>query len=964
MSELGPVSAELQKQLEREVREGGLLVWLDPHDHFTDFVQELGKRAGRGDFRHSVVGFRGSFLQTLLELEPFCNGPLPDKVLVHVPGYNETSITETPLLELYRAGKRHRKSLETLIGEAAAGEVLPRELEAFLADKPVTLAKADAWLSGDRAAPVADAFSTRLSALAPQHLLEELLTSSSWLVDGLKNKANRDALNEYLARHVGLPEDWGTTLGLGPVSAAHDVAYLAGSWLMGVEFSLDLREPAKTPALQAARKLPKPTLTVCRRLIQQLRDRHPEEYRQMAHACEDALDEERAHDPANLGSIDTFRFEERAIREAALSALKQGGWLRAREFAQERKPETCFWVRRDQDLADTWALMRAAAAVGCAIGEQATLLEGCQSLQEVADRYKNELHRVDRAHRRFEQLYHARYSTTLKDDVALRRVRDVVRRAYRDWADALSRQFADLCEKHGALPAADQRQRAIYESFVHPVLARGERVAVFLMDAMRFEMAAELVEQLADQRFRSELHVRYAELPTVTEVGMNALAPVATGDALRPVLADEGKRIDGLRSTGTFVVRNPETRVRAMASRSLQSKGISVELSEIAAAHDQELRNILRRQQSSPLLVVHSRLFDDAGEKGLHLITFEDTLRTLREVVLQLQRSGISNFVILSDHGFLLQDQTTQQQEYPASAKPKRRHVLSAQRSGMPDVLELPLSSLDYEADQELYLVFRRDTANWKVKEKTAPFVHGGNSLQERLVPVLVLEKKNRPGMSASKYEVVAKAKRAEHGRQQLELQVRLQQRSVGSLSFAGPKTISLALRVPGHDVAPEVIDVTPPGELDAGTLAIPVNADSVTVTFTLLGPVDDKVRVEVYHPDAIEQVTPKLVEGWFEVQSQGHTRQASAAETPPTQASEAWQSSIEDDGFRRVFELIDSQESVNEQELQAVLGSARAVRKFARHFDDLKLLVPFEVVIYSAGAMKTYKRVRDKGND
>ena len=67
------------------------------------------------------------------------------------------------------------------------------------------------------------------------------------------------------------------------------------------------------------------------------------------------------------------------------------------------------------------------------------------------------------------------------------------------------------------------------------------------------------------------------------------------------------------------------------------------------------------------------------------------------------------------------------------------------------------------------------------------------------------------------------------------------------------------------------------------------------------------------------------------------------------------WSEGIEDPEFRKVFELIDSQESVNEQELQMVLKSARRVRAFSRSFDELKKLVPFEVQIATAGGMKSY---------
>src|SRR5690606_36220679 len=99
---------------------------------------------------------------------------------------------------------------------------------------------------------------------------------------------------------------------------------------------------------------------------------------------------------------------------------------------------------------------------------------------------------------------------------------------------------------------------------------------------------------------------------------------------------------------------------------------------------------------------------------------------------------------------------------------PKRRHVLSPTPTGMPDALEIPLSALDYDVDSEAYLVFRKDTAVWKVKEKMAPFVHGGNSLQERVIPVLTLQKASTVGTSTASYEVVATALPSEGGRERL----------------------------------------------------------------------------------------------------------------------------------------------------------------------------------------------------
>jgi hypothetical protein len=60
--------------------------------------------------------------------------------------------------------------------------------------------------------------------------------------------------------------------------------------------------------------------------------------------------------------------------------------------------------------------------------------------------------------------------------------------------------------------------------------------------------------------------------------------------------------------------------------------------------------------------------------------------------------------------------------------------------------VELKLSALEYDVEQDHYLVLRPDTAVFKTKTQMPPFVHGGNSLQERVVPVLVLERHGSRG--------------------------------------------------------------------------------------------------------------------------------------------------------------------------------------------------------------------------
>lgn len=749
----------------------------------------------------------------------------------------------------------------------------------------------------------------------------------------------------------------------------------------------DLREPAITPELQPLTKLG-PVAKECHRLVARIRQQDPRAYEELVAEVQDFLAAERtSHHAAALGSIDTFRFEEATIRGAAIGALQRSDWQSAHALAIARTPDRCFWVKQSPALQRTWELLRLAASLGQGLAGTRDALSGCASLEEAVERYVEKLASLDRAHRVFEQRAHALLSSELEDYDALLEVRTAVRRATRAWADANNRVFFELCKKRGALPDRSLRQRAIYEEVVQPLLDQGGKVGLFLVDALRFEMAQALHDELRKEKVPVSLGARLAELPTITDVGMNALAPVAREGRLEPVIKEQA--IKGFRA-GEFAVCTPAARVRAMSQRSLQGSAEDIELE---AFQELNLTQLKRRLSGKPpLVVVRSRELDTAGEHGLHLGTFEHTLSLIKSALSLLQQAGVERFVITSDHGFLLQDPTTDSIPFGASLRvPERRHALLTQSSGMPDVLEVPLSELEYELDphatEKLTLVLRPDTAVWKTAEKVAPFAHGGNSLEERVIPVLVVERQGMRGKTTSKYEVVAKAEPGPLGRQKLRLAVRLQARETAALGFAVPKQISLALRVPGRpDVSVTLLEATPPAQLADGRLAVPPNKEEAAIEFMLEGPDPGKVRIEVYHPDGQEEVTPKTVEEFFEVvrdprrgkapgagsvppaagpapatEDSARAPTTAAAATPTTTApvppGQDWRASVEDEGFRKVLVILEERRTINEAELQTVLGGPRRVRAFARAFDDLVLRLPFGVEVGSANGLKTYSR-------
>ena len=155
-----------------------------------------------------------------------------------------------------------------------------------------------------------------------------------------------------------------------------------------------------------------------------------------------------------------------------------------------------------------------------------------QSLHEALEYYTTAGFEIDRAHRRFEQQRFKLLDAQLPYFAQLLEVANNLRVRYRQWVDKLTTDFTNICTSAGFLPESHEQQRTLYEQVIHPLTQTGNKVAYFLIDAFRFEMASELLHEFAGAGTTVHLTGRYAELPTITTVGMNVLAPVVRAGRL------------------------------------------------------------------------------------------------------------------------------------------------------------------------------------------------------------------------------------------------------------------------------------------------------------------------------------------------------------------------------------------------------------------------------------------------
>ena len=354
---MGVISEYIQRKLEADIRSKGLLVWLDKEDEFSPLVDEWVALYQSGKFAYPIFAFRGSFLELMLQSRAILAQKDMPKCVIHMPGFNEQEIKNTPFYEAYKAGQRWRMSLATMIRESTQGRLSPDRIESLLRNEKLDLASAEEYLHG------IEEVSPEIKQLVTRHGEDGLVLR--FIEDpvgidrdlALEPKDCFPLLRDHFLKLLGLDNEWLNDWNKHGADYARpeDQADLLVSYLLCLEYVGDLT--VDPPSERLIRLLNKPKEYQARavRLLKELRRNSPDVYVKWADQVEANLTEgEIALKPADLGKLDSFRFEADILVREALRLLVAEKWEEALRLAQVRLPgqpseslSQTFWLTRD-----------------------------------------------------------------------------------------------------------------------------------------------------------------------------------------------------------------------------------------------------------------------------------------------------------------------------------------------------------------------------------------------------------------------------------------------------------------------------------------------------------------------------------------------------------------------------------------------------------------------------------------
>jgi hypothetical protein len=757
----------LQQLVQRQVTEHGLVVWYDPDAAYSHAVDRMGLDGVE------VLKFEDGYFRLREALEPWlewideAGGPIPEK---EVP----------PKLLVYIPRPRD-ESGHVLVEVETAGVVI--EPGAPVAERNTRLAglveRVYAKVSPEKAGHVARQVEEGLLSFENVESMAEeagsaatgalkLIFGQASPVELLLGFAASDEHDEKLTKQKALPElaaliesEVGLITG-SEISPSELRKALIRHLLLG-ELTLSLPQGNRVGSLESVSLPEKPvqreTLThLCRtwRNRLDLQDAYAE--------AASTLESEQAIaslnlPPSAIDELDTFAALDRLLLMDAAAALLAGDPAIASQRATRRR--TTFWNRRTPEILLQWSLLETAAdlldeanLIGSAITKRKWTLD------ELISAYVGHAKpwmRLDTLARHLETRY-ARFDFDLDaNGPDWEKIMAKCRSAYLATLDRMTEAYTKALESAGFQSGETAAQDLTFHEHLTPLIKKEIKTAYLLVDALRYEMAAELIEGLGGE-FTLTIQPALGQLPGITPVGMASLMPGA----------EDGLSLEKHAGKLSVVAGGKRITDRAARLAWLQDRAgdgtVAVKLGDVVRLTPKKKQTLA----AAKLLVVTSQEIDRLGEGESEddeaRIYMEDVLEKLRRAIRNLAAAGFGEIILSADHGFIFAEgfEAGLKMDPPGGETVELHPRCWIGKGGQNAEGYFRVSASSLELGGGLECAFPRGLGTFKVKGGAGAYFHGGASLQEQVLPVVRLSRRAAsPAKGASATLVIGFSKKA-----------------------------------------------------------------------------------------------------------------------------------------------------------------------------------------------------------
>lgn len=354
--------------------------------------------------------------------------------------------------------------------------------------------------------------------------------------------------------------------------------------------------------------------------------------------------------------------------------------------------------------------------------------------QELWNDYVNKYYLMDTYYRKFHVAYANSldiYNSNINDEL-WNAVKDKVERLYVNWfleklGDNWTKVSASDYAEYGKIQDIPS-QSDFYRQRIKPA---DNRICVIISDALRYEVAASLTQELQHENNSSaKITAMQAVFPSYTKYGMAALLPhtelnirVKANEDIE-VLAD-GESTSSANRDKILKKENPNS--------------IAIQADKLVKMPRTERKELIKGMQV--VYVYHNRIDAEGHSEDDVCGACDEAIAEIKNLIkIMVNDFSAANILVTADHGFMYVYSSLQESdkigmnEYSEHVSESARRYVIAKKDVEPPYL-MPIKFLEGKTEYVAYSP--KENIRLKVKGAGLNFVHGGASLQEMVVPVV-----------------------------------------------------------------------------------------------------------------------------------------------------------------------------------------------------------------------------------
>lgn len=460
---------------------------------------------------------------------------------------------------------------------------------------------------------------------------------------------------------------------------------------------------------------------------------------------------------------------------------------------------------------------------------------------EYLNKYQNEYFLLDQLYRQSIECYN-KISPTVSLYEAIQKVKQNLDIQYSKLCNRINLEWMHCVKDAGGMNAVHGlRQQDFYNSLIKGIQ---KKVVVIVSDALRYEVAQELIGVLAARKHIARLNMGIAMLPSETKFCKPALLPHRSLRLYAEVDGTQNMGVDD-RILNTIDKRTEQV-------DTYRQGAVCVDYETVGKYEQDKNREIFKH----PLVYVMHNTIDDKSHSAVAkdiVDSCRDAINELETLVHKLHESyNVTEVYITSDHGFLFNDQIFEDKDKHKvtedALEKSTRYYLTQSAATVPGIVKFPLSEVSGMKEDNIYVAVPEGTNRLQAPSGGYRFTHGGASLQELLIPIIT----SRQERVNTKTPVGVMVLDRNLSIQASRLRFRLLQTDAVSMEMKA-RTIKVALYY--NDIA-----VTPIKEYVLDSTDALLDNRKVLVDLTLNQNTDAKVlQLRVY--DATDDLNPLIKE-------------------------------------------------------------------------------------------------------